>query len=268
MEIKSLRCIVLLIIVVGLAGCSGQSPSETSVSYPTGYNESGVTDPELAADQHTTALSERDNYTEAVNLTSPMFEGFVETMIRIDTVENRSIAEMEINRSGQTFRETKMYHNGTKRYTNTQIDMYGDSYTTGNESLSSFQDDLVKTSEIDRWLTNISFEAVGTVIRDKETLYRYSSTGVADPEAFFYTAEFSTIDAVKSVNSTLLVDEEGIIREFDVTVTYRSDGKTQTGTINYRITGIDATTVKKPGWIEKAKTTAGPNGSNPPEEER
>ncbi|RRJ28059.1 DUF7537 family lipoprotein [Halocatena pleomorpha] len=262
MEMKSFQCAVLLILVVGLAGCSGLSPSE-STSYPTGYNESGIVDPELAADQHATALSEHDNYTERMRITSPTLDGFVTTTIRTDTVENRSAAALEINNSGETFMDSKMYHDGTKRYTNTQIDVYGDTYATGNESLSSFQDSLVNTSQIDNWLANISFEAAGTVTRDGATLYRYNSTGVDDPEAFFYTTEFVTIDAIESVDSTLLVDEKGLIRVFEVTVTHSSDGETEEGTISYRVTDIDATAVEKPDWLGAAKAYAEPNGSEP-----
>lgn len=261
MEIKPGVYVVLLIVVVGLAGCSGQTTSDSAVSYPNGYNESGITDPELAADQHTTALSEHDNYTETMNLTSPKFEGYVATTIRMDSAERRSAAEMEINKSGEPFRDTKMYHNGTKRHTNTQIDVYNDTYTMGNESLSAFRESLMNASEIDRWLTNISFEEAGTVTHNGDTLYRYNATDVDDPEAFFYSSEFSMIDAVESVDSTLLVDEEGIIRSFNVTVTYSSDGETQAGMMSYRITDIDSTTVEEPDWLTEIGAKTGSNDS-------
>ncbi|UPM41783.1 DUF7537 family lipoprotein [Halocatena salina] len=261
MEMRPFGCAVLLIVVVGLAGCSGHSPTESTISHPTGYNESGIVDPELAADQHATALSKHDSYTERINITSPILEGFVATTIRTDTVENRSSAALEINNSGETFMDSKMYHDGTKRYTNSQMDVYSDTYATGNESLSSFQEGLMNTSEIDNWLANISFEATGTVTRNGETLLQYNATDVDDPEAFFYTTEFITIDAIGSVDSTLLVDKEGLIRAFEVTVTYSSDGTTETGTVRYRVTDIDATTVDEPDWIQKLNTTVETNDS-------
>ncbi|RRJ28058.1 DUF7537 family lipoprotein [Halocatena pleomorpha] len=90
------------------------------------------------------------------------------------------------------------------------------------------------------------YEAAGTVTRDGETLLRYNSTGGANP----------TMNTNEPVNSTLLIDEEGIIRQFTVTITHFSNSKIPTVTISYRTTDIDSTTVEKPDWVETARKQA------------
>lgn len=250
------RSSVLCLVVIGLVGCSGIAPFDADFAHPDGYNESGITDPEAAADKHRVALSEHDNHTERMYLTSPKYDGFAETTIRTDNTDNRSAANMKINRSGETFLNRDLYHDGTKGYAKTEVGEIEDTYVTSNSSLAAFRDHLVNTSEIDVWLANVSFEQTGTVTRDDEILLRYNATEVDDREAFFYTTDFSTIDSVESVDSTLLVDEEGIIRSFNVTVTYTFAGQTQDGTISYRVTDIDSTTVEEPDWLDAAESAA------------
>lgn len=250
------RSSMLCLVVIGLVGCSGIAPPDAAFTHPEGYNESGLTDPEVAADQHRSALSEHDTHTERMSLTSPKYDGFVETTIRSDNTDNRAVANMRINRSGETFLNRDLYHDGTTGYAKTEVGEVKDTYTTSNSSLAAFRDHLVNTSEIDGWLANVSFEETGTVTRDDETLLRYNATEVDDREAFFYTTEFSTIDSVESVDSTLLIDEEGIIRSFNVTVTYTFADQTRNGTISYRVTDIDSTTVEEPDWLDAAESAA------------
>ncbi|UPM41782.1 DUF7537 family lipoprotein [Halocatena salina] len=248
--------IVCLLIMVGLTGCLGLSPFGSDISYPEGYNETGITDPELAAEQHNEALSEHDSYTKITNLTSPSGDGYAAATIRTNNTNNHTGATVKSRRSGKDTLKTEMYHNGDIGYTKSETDGYGNTYTTYEAPLSSTRKSLVNPSEFDKWFANISFEATGTVTRNGETLLRYNSTDIVDPKTFFHTVGFSTMDSIESVNSTLLIDEEGIIRQFTIMTTYRSDGKTQTGTISYRITNVDSTSVEKPDWVETARKQA------------
>lgn len=264
METRRLS-IICLVVVIGLAGCSGLSPLGEStntddgethdISHPAGYNESGITDPEKAADQHESALDEYDNSTLKLNVSGEIvpFDFDMNISMKADTADQIGLLSMSGTMEGETFMEESEYYSDGMRYTmnktleeQTQYDAYRDSF--GGSSLGGF----VTSSE---WLTNAHFGNSTRVTHDGEAMFRYNATG-ADSAKPFITG-FDDNPTLNEFNGTMFVDEEGIVRSFSYTMNYTTtDGKQKTMTANYQTTGINTTTVEKPDWVETAKERA------------
>lgn len=269
---KTRQLLVLcLVVMIGLAGCSGISPlggdtetdtnqtdtadntsDEADVSYPAGYDETGITDPETAADQHNQALSEYDTYARNLTLGDEASQTEINTASMIDGAEQRGTSETTAIRDGTLAIEENQYHEDGVTYEKSSI-VDTDLYNSTEEPFSSFEANNSNTSNIEKMLENVSVESAGTVTRGGDTLYQYNATGVDNAEPFVSTVQPVEIDAVESFNATLLVDEEGIIRQFESTTTYTEAGERWNATVAVQFTDVGSTSVEEPDWLENAK---------------
>lgn len=279
METRPLT-VLCVVVVIGLAGCSGISPlggntsdagtapnqsgttedaattDEAESSYPPGYAESGITDPGTAADQHRAALSEHETHTRELTIVDNASQTEIQVTTQIDDTGKRAVAEITSNRSGNQALNLEEYHEDGVTYEKSEMDIVGETYNTSEEPFSSFEANRSSVSTLDGILENVTVENAGTVTRDDETLYRYNATEVDEVDPLVSTVQPTDIDAVESFDGTLLVDEEGLIRQFWSTTTYTEHGETRNATIDVRFTDLDSTTVEEPGWVETAKEQA------------
>ncbi len=259
MDMRQLS-VLCLVIVLGLAGCSGLSPFGSDVSYPDGYNESGITDAETAANQHSEALSEHDNYTLEMNVTGTEGTGETGFTFRVDEANEQATMNLSVEGEEESM-SIERYQDENTTYEKTEMPTFGTVYDTTEEPAESFQGNLTNHTDMEPLFANGSFEEAGTVTRDDETLLRYNATDIEDPDAFINTSEISN-DSIESFNSTVLVNEEGIVRSFEFDMTYTADGETEEASLMIRVTDIDSTTVKEPDWLEEAEAAA-QNDSDP-----
>ncbi len=253
--------VLAVVLVLGLAGCSGVSPFSSDVSPPNGFNESGITDAETAADQHMAALSKHDNYTQTMNFTSTESEGKINLSVQVDEANERANMDGRIEGEGEELLSVELYQDENMTYEKTDMPLFGTVYNTSEEPFSSFRENQTNDTDMDQWLANSSFEEGDTVTRDDETLYRYNATDVDEPDAFTNTSGVSN-GSIDSFNATLLVDEEGIVRSFEFDIAYTADGETEETMGELRVTDVDSTTVNEPDWLEEAETAA-QNDTNP-----
>lgn len=256
------QLVLAVVLVAGLAGCAGLSPFGSGTSYPDGYNESGITDPKTAANQHSEALSEYDSYTQKMNLTNPNSEVAMNFTVQVDEANKQASVDMTATSKGQEI-GVEMYQNNNTTYEKTTMPLLGTVYNTSESSFSSFQGNQTNTTNMSGVFSNASFEAAGTVTRNDETLYRYNATNVDNPDAFTNISGGSTTSSIESFNATLMVDKEGIIRSLAFNMTTTSAGETQEISAEIRITDLGSTTVKEPGWLEKAKSQGQSNDTIP-----
>ncbi|RRJ28060.1 DUF7537 family lipoprotein [Halocatena pleomorpha] len=263
-----------LVVAIMLAGCAGVSPfgsnasdtstppnqteatvtttDEADISFPAGYAESGIADPETAADQHQAALSEYDNHTRNLTIMDGASKSKIYITSQIDVAEKRGAMKISTVRAGNSLFNETTYHEEGTTYDSSSI-LGADRYNTTKEPFSSFKANNSNVSGLENMLENVSVRNAGTVTHDGETLFRYNATNVSKAEPFVSTVQPVDIDAVESFNGTVLVDEEGIIRQFKTTTTYVDEGKTETATISVLFTDIGSTAVNKPDWIETAE---------------
>ncbi len=257
--------VLCLVIMIGLAGCSGLSPFGEStntadgephdISHPAGYNESGITNPEKAADQHESALDEYDNSTLKLNVSGVIspFDVDMNISVTADTADQIALFSMSGVMEGEQFMEESMYHSDGMTYEmnktmeeQTQYDGYRDSF--GGSSLGGF----ITSFE---WLTNAHFGNSTRVTHDGEPMFRYNATGADSAEPFITGLDDNP--TLNEFNGTLFVDEDGVIRSFSYTMNYTTtDGKQKTMTADYQTTGLNTTTVEEPDWVETAKERA------------
>lgn len=246
--------VLIIVLVVGLAGCSGLSPFSSDVSYPPGYNELGITNPQKALEQHASARFDHDSFTEKLHFSNPTSNTSIDVTAQITSADKR--ARIIYNASGSRgFIRSKVYLNNNVSYRMVETSFGGEKYNTTDQPFSTIKGNVTGVSLVQRWVKNSSFGGVEPVTRDGETLLRYNSTNVTDIDPFLPMGVFGgVID--KNFSATLLVDQDGVIRSFTYSLTYTTDGETQRLTARYRVTDLDSTFIKKPGWIEKAKSQA------------
>lgn len=245
--------VLILILVVGLAGCSGMSPFGSDVTYPSGYNESGITDSKKALEQHTSTLAEYDNFSVKLNVSSSTSDVNLNSTSRIDSANKRAHTVFDITRSGQQLTLATYQANNTS-YRKVDLSILGTRYNATNQSFSSFKENLSGRSLIQTGFGNMSFEGADQVTRDGETLLRYNSTNVTNAEPFTRSVMSGNNTSVDNFNATVLVGQEGLVRSITYSIAYPTSGKTERLTATYRVTKLNATTVEKPDWVEKAKS--------------
>lgn len=278
--------VLCVVVVIGLAGCSGISPlggntsdagtvpspettedaataDKAGSSYPPGYAESGITDPGTAADQHRAALSEHDTHTRELTIVDNAPQTEIQITTLVDDADERAHSETTANRSGNQAINLEEYHEDGVTYEKSEMDIVGETYNTSEEPFSSFEANRSNVSDLDGILENITVENARTVTRDDETLYRYNATDVDEVDPLVSTVLPTDLNTVKSFDGTLLVDEEGLIRQFWSTTTYTEHGETRNATMDVRFTDLDSTTVEEPNWLEEANAAAESNETNP-----
>lgn len=216
-------------------------------SYPDGYNETTITDPDTAMDQHVSALFARDNFTKVVNSTEHTLDMSQEITSQVNVANER--AALRVDGFGDAS-DSEVYHAENTSYVK-QTGVSEPGYSAQNESFSQLRESMSE-SDLKKQLTDPNYEGTGTVTRNDETLFRYNATSVDDADGFLI--EQLSTDNIESFNATLLVDEEGIIRSLTATIAYSFDSETYEATIRYHITDIDSTTVEEPDWLEEAKS--------------
>ena len=284
----------LVILSVVLAGCSGlfSSPDETTErkatdairtettpttaiqtettstttsqpetdernSYPPGYSASGIADPERAISRHTSALRAYESITVRMT-TAGSFNpyGTPRSIItHIDIAEKRAYWQVH----GTTpvgVRYTQAIH-----YTKNSAYIRANNTDTGvvyamNPYSFTPSDFVVFEKSLRRVLANANFGAAERITRNGETLFRYEATEATDLSVFLPPAVLRS--DVVGFNASIVVDRDGLIRVLTYSTVYTTlNGSRQTVTTTYRVDNLNATTVKQPAWLKKAKATKG-----------
>lgn len=257
--------IVCLVLVVGLAGCSGISPfsgnqSETAtdthdISYPGGYDESGITDPETAIDQHESVLEESDSLTLNLNVTSEVsiFNMSVGFQLEQNATNEREYFSGNVKAENSTFMRQGEYKSDGMIYEMNETEGEPTRYEAYRESFSgpsSFDEGFIST-----WLTNATLDAATRDTHNGEQVFRYNVTDADAAEPFVIgLAEDPTLN---DLNGTLTVDENGIVRSVTYTINYTAaDGTDKTLSADYQMADLNSTTVEEPDWVETAREQA------------
>lgn len=94
------------------------------------------------------------------------------------------------------------------------------------------------------WLA--PYEETGTVTRNGTTLTKYEATGPG-----YYAEQTLGERTVASFSSTVLIDEDGLVRYFHREVVYERNGERTTSTTTVRYVAVNATDVERPDWLSE-----------------
>ncbi|UPM41780.1 DUF7537 family lipoprotein [Halocatena salina] len=253
---------VCLVVIVGLAGCSGLFPSDGKqsgtttephdLSYPDGYGGSGITDPEKAIDQHESVLSKADSHTLTVNVTGEVsiFNTSMDFQLEQNTAAEREAFSESFSVEESTFIRESRYSSSNNTYEMNKTEDEPVRYETYQESFDSQA--VFVQGFISEWLSNATFGEASRVTHDGKQVFRYEVTGVDSAEPF--VLDFDGDPRLKSFNGTAFVTENGVVRSFSYTMGYTiADGTNKTLSAKYHITDVDSTTVEEPTWVTTAK---------------
>lgn len=262
---------VLTVVLVLLAGCSsitgtdpGQTTAQTTtaeptlndVTYPSGVNESGITNSSALVQAHSEALADKS--------------------VSYKWSTNTSFTGTESADSVQTDIEMRMKDNPDSNRTWLALDYSGGSvalYTTDERSYAkqvaggetsyevSESSDSFRYSTANRGWSNMlegtlsyaSFKPTDVVVRDGKTLIKLEMTEAVD------RYQLNTENASMTYDGEMLIDEQGTVHHSEVEITIEND---EAGyTYNYHSTtdiqNVGSTTVDEPEWLDEAKSTTG-----------
>jgi hypothetical protein len=233
------------------------STSNVSVEYPPGYGASGVTDPVRAANQHRSALSSSSSYTSMRNFTS-VFQNetnYENSTLRINTTTKRAYTYENLSGGGTDPIVTEAYYaNGTAYQRTNSSFSSSPEYETGVFPFESFANRSIPFAE--RYLKNADYGSATPVERNGETVFRYEASEITGRPIIWYVPSENT-DNVTSFNSTILVDQSGVVQSLSFSVTLRGDdGNLVRKQVDRQITGLNTTSIGTPSWLDQAKTNA------------
>lgn len=236
-----------------------------SVEYPPGYGPSGITDPARAANGQSTTLSAQESYTLRLNLTTTTdrSSSVVTALQRLNATTQRAYTNLSLD-SALGGIVVEQYQNGSTAYSRTNSSMFGNGteYNVTRQPFDATYNATSTTTSYQQYLANASYGSAQQVERNGETLFRYNATGLTDAGAFL-GADMSrvTTENVSSFNASVLVDQKGLIRSLSYTATYTTGGTETTKTFDLQVTGLNATSVSEPDWLDEAKANVSAQGT-------
>lgn len=237
------------------AGCSGipntsgpdttsstseEPGSENPDKLAPGLTEAGVTDAWALAQAHRDSLdnatytershrSERSNGTLLRNVSTTLKRGHGERYIyefRTYGTEGVSTPNLTVFRNDSTLVQRISYDNGTVAYTGPenaatpQTEQYGNVYSILSASNTT---------------------VVGTVERNRTTLYRVTSIGTP--------SESSAYAGVSNYEMSALVDPSGFVHEYDISYRTTRDRQVMNVAVTLTFTNRGGTVVQSPEWV-------------------
>ena len=282
---------LLLAGLLVLAGCTGTTGSSTTVAEPEPTAtptattmptpdptpepavKPGQIDAGAVADRHTAAIRDAGSYTMRTNIS---FDGFNESSpvgafatlfslsntIRVDLEAGRSLSvggsehpEMPTTETyvdaerGQTFRRSAT-QDGNVTY---QTFEYVPAALQNSTDAGAKQ--MTGGDQVERWLSTVNFSVVGVEQVDGQSFTRLEAEG-PDSHAKLNEGLNTWNDSdYESMRTTMLIDDEGIVRELRYEIVVNTSGEAATSTMTIRWTDVGSTTVQEPNWLDEAQTT-------------
>ncbi|MDS0222594.1 hypothetical protein NDI54_14710 [Haloarcula sp. S1AR25-5A] len=272
--------VALVLLLAASAGCTGLLGTEAD----TGGTDAEVTTapadangPAPGSSGFDAAAIERGHFETLSNASfttllsfqlSTVREGenrsvFINRTVAIDRESERSLSTGElVQASGDTLATTTYTANGATA--ERRILTRGDEELTDYRSATPPYDGQVQpvneSSVIDRALlqslgSDINWIYAGTETVDGDSVSRFEATGsnvtgfAADDAV---STNISANGTTQSASATVLVDEDGVVRLFQYSVTTERDGRPVTVTLSLSVSQVDDTTVAEPDWLSEA----------------
>lgn len=279
---------VLVVVLVGISGCSGMDPfggsttdtestatadtestepvatttqptsPDPNVERPRGWNETGIEDVSMAYDQHYGTLYSHNNFTRVSNWTALEPGQYLHRVARIDQSSKQQHWNTTVIDSGnQTLHEEQYQKDDTLYYTNRSDPPTYD--TTSRYSFDTYMKfetnrRIAKGGPVYYTLWSPQYTDSERVLYDGETMFRYTTTQLRNESLKLdFLPPIMDNMTVEEFNMTTIVDSDGMIRSSEYEVTYtieEGETHTRTGMLQF---DVSETTVTEPAWLEEAK---------------
>ncbi|GCF12758.1 hypothetical protein Harman_06930 [Haloarcula mannanilytica] len=188
---------------------------------------------------------------------------FINRTVAIDRESDRSLSTGElVQATGDTLATTT--YTTDEATAERRILTRGDDTMTDYRSASAPYEGEVQpvneSSVIDRSLlqslgSDINWSYAGTETVDGDSVSRFEAagsnvTGFAADDAV--STNVSANGTTQSASAAVLVDEDGVVRMFEYSVTTEREGRPVTVTLSLSVSKVDDTTVAEPDWLSEA----------------
>ncbi|MFC5972377.1 hypothetical protein ACFPYI_13635 [Halomarina salina] len=258
---------VLLCLLTVLAGCSSVPGLGGGGDDTYGEGESLNTSA-LAAD-HASNLREAGSFTVVLTQNSSTGEGATTDQrqrVAVDLDANRTLLTGSADqRSGNRSVSNEQTVYGTDEATFVRIGQgedaryqYIDASGGGPMTPSLGGEQFVPLNATSSLATATDWTRNGTTTQDGETLTRFVATG---NETLADSVFASSGVTVTRYDATLLVTNDGTVRQSSFTLGVESGGQSATQRVDVRITDVGNTTVEEPDWLDEAREQSGGLGN-------
>jgi hypothetical protein len=271
--------LALVVLLTASAGCTGLLGSEPETG---GTDTAGTTTPadgngpapgssgfDAAAIErgHFETLSDSSFTTSVSFQLSTVRDGenrsvFINRTVAIDRDSNRSLSTGElVQANGDALARTTYTADGATAQR--RILTRGEEELTDYRSATPPYDGEVQpvneSSVIDRSLlqslgADINWTYAGTEPIEGDSVSRFEATG-SDVTGFAaddaVSTNVSANGTMESARATVLVDEDGVVRSFQYSMTTERDGRPVTVTLSLSVSKVDDTTVAEPDWLSE-----------------
>ncbi len=238
--------------LVTLAGCNDQSAEdggngdpadsgtgddEIEPTYPAGFDENGVTDPDEALAGHAAAIADRPIQGQtSIELTIPAEDDGEDRVQRLSLTTRADGTGAEYSRIELTESTAETYRGGDG-VVYTRIDD-GENVQYEAEEIETPEAVSLDTFGPALAAANLELEDVSD---DDPRRLTYSGSGVLD--------EDTTFGNVEDVQTRIVVDEDGAIHSFSVSYTVPDGANVEA---NFEFT-YDDVIVEEPDWLDEAR---------------
>ncbi|WP_132058169.1 DUF7537 family lipoprotein [Halorussus amylolyticus] len=253
MQRNALLLLAVSALVV-LAGCTGALPGGTDepttddMEYPDGVSETG-TNLTALTQAHADALDE-SSFTLGVDSTQNTSMGNQSVAMTAAVSDDREQMRANVSAAGQ---QSEMYLTENTQYT--RISAGGQTQYDASERTSDGAQFVPQSysgaTYVDQFGGETAANFTPTDVReiDGTTLIVLEADGsnVSAPEG----ASFA------DYNATMLVDEQGVIHSFEVSLESEQNGASANVSFAMNVSDVNETTVEEPSWLDEAKNQTG-----------
>lgn len=258
-------------LVLIIAGCSAPTAPEPDDSTFESLPQSDLNATEIT-NAHVTGLSAAESYviqtqqqtvtettnvsvtqqiesTRRINLRTDQ-ELLIATTTQRQEVQSQSQSQSQSQPQSRSIQSTDRYYNdnGTIYVNQTQSNRSQYAIQQGQQATVNT---TAQRSLIERLIKTIEYSRVEQTQRGDTAVVRYELQSVTDVQNLTQ----SSTATVQNATSTLVIDENGIVRELRLDGRFRTDSRTLQITFTTNYTQLGETTVSEPKWTDNARET-------------
>lgn len=254
---------VALAALLLLAGCSlggpgtdespggtAESPATGSFTYPAGFDADGVTNRTAATRGHREQLLASSGFavTYDANVTEPGNTTTVSYAQAVETGSEEVHWRMNVSSGGQTGSRAQYYANDTV-YSRTNA-VGSDAPRYGNQSNEYALGPFTGLDFVRPALVDVSYGSSEETTHDGTPAVVYSDASIESTTGLF--GQGTDPANVSEFSATLVVGDDGIVRELRYSATVTNDGTARTVEVTVTVTDVGETTVSRPAWVSEA----------------
>lgn len=262
---------VALALLLASSGCSGlfdggtPTPTVTPADVPTdsptatsarelapGLTADGIEDPWALAAAHDDALSNTSHVERVVERTRDVDgteRGRVNTTTYAEPERGRShsvaVPTGDPAQSAFAADRVEFYREGERRFV---------ALTRGNETeyLALGDPDVGRSMRLFLLFSSVETRVEGTVTRNDTELYRVRGDELRHPDQFPAAVELDDGDEIRNVTVRALVDQWGLVHEYEYAYTVVRDGEERRLSRHVEYLALGRTMVERPDWYGTA----------------